>query len=448
MIDDTFGSPSATSVSETTVPAAASATFRRLTWIAVLLIAGFGLSLRFTPSGAFQKPGFDESLYRDYVLMVDRFGVSAYPAFCEFYLEDQKSPGSITKLPPTRFLYVFAGWVGKRIAFGGAPPVPNVMAPGSLQNDPALVSLHWVSSIFSSLTMLLVGAAAWRMFGVRVGLVSLVLAAASPLLIHLAQHGFIDVFFAFWATLSLWLLWENLQRPNHAGWLWAYGASLGAMVLTKENSFFAYLALTALVAVNPWAKFGVVTRRLLLVSILGPLAGLCLLITLAGGVGQFIDIYRTLVVKAQNHPFSVATGDGPWYRYLIELLTLTPIVFCLAMTGLLTLPREKRGYLFLLGFVVFSYAIMCNVRYGMNLRYASIWELPLMVYAGAGVLRLAALFGRREMVAATILVTALAVYNLRQYTIFFVDRAIYELVPEGMLRAVNVVKTIKEGPGK
>jgi hypothetical protein len=35
---------------------------------------------------------------------------------------------------------------------------------------------------------------------------------------------------------------------------------------------------------------------------------------------------------------------------------------------------------------------------------------------------------------------------VRQYKIFFVDRAIYELVPEGMLRAVNVVKDVKEPP--
>lgn len=417
---------------------------RRLNWIAVLLIAGIGLFLRFVPSNAFQKPGFDEALYRDYVLMIDRFGLTAYPAFCEFYLEDQKAPGSITKLPPTRFLYVFSGWVAKRLAFGAAPPVPNVMVPGSLRQDPALISLHRVSALSSALTMLLVGGVAWRMFGRGIGLTSFALVAASPLQIHLAQHGFIDVFFAFWATLSLWLLWENLRSPNHGGWLWAYGASLAAMVLTKENSFFAYLALTGLLGVNPWANFGTVTRRVLLVSVLGPLVGLCLLITLAGGLGTFIDIYQTLVAKAQNHPFSIATGDGPWYRYLIDLLTLTPIVLCLALGGLLTLPQEKRGYLFLLGFVVFSYAIMCNVRYGMNLRYASIWELPLAIYAGAGLLRLAAAFGRRELLAGIILVTAVAAYNVRQYTIFFVDRAIYELVPEGMLRAVNVVKDIRE----
>ena len=101
MIDDTFGSPPAPSAPTITADGPRSPTVRRLTWFAVLLIVGIGVFLRFTSSNAFQKPGFDESLYRDYVLMIDHFGFTAYPAFCAFYLEDQKSPGSVTKLPPT-----------------------------------------------------------------------------------------------------------------------------------------------------------------------------------------------------------------------------------------------------------------------------------------------------------------------------------------------------------
>ena len=102
--------------------------------------------------------------------------------------------------------------------------------------------------------------------------------------------------------------------------------------------------------------------------------------------------------SAQHFYFSIATGDGPWYRYLIELLTISPIVLVLACTGLFTLPREHRACLFLLGFVVFSYALMCNVRYGMNLRYTTIWELPLAVFAAMQLLKLGAMLRPRGRV--------------------------------------------------
>ena len=98
--------------------------------------------------------------------------------------------------------------------------------------------------------MFVAGAAAWRMAGRGVGLGVFALCACSPLMIHMSQHALIDGFFALWATLALWGLWETLRHPEQSGWLVLYGAGLLAMVLTKENAFFVYVALVALIALN------------------------------------------------------------------------------------------------------------------------------------------------------------------------------------------------------
>lgn len=416
----------------------ASSAPSRAWWSVVALILLLGATARIYPSGHWQGVGFDEGLYRNYALMTERFGVGHYPELCAYYLRDQAEPGSIVKLPPTRFLYIACGVLTKRAFFGDAKPADLDADAAAKAN--MVTSLHWVSIVSSILLMLVAGLAAGRMFGRGMGLAVFALVAASPLQLHLAQHGFIDSFFGLWAVLALWLLWENLRAPGDARWLSAYGVSLAFMVLTKESSFFVYAGLCGLLALNRWARFGNVTPRLLLVTVLGPLAGVATLVTLAGGLPQFIEIYRSLVSKAQQHPFAIATGDGPWFRYFIELMTISPIVFCLALTGLFTLPREHRGYLFLAGFVAVSFAIMCNVRYGMNLRYTAIWELPLSAFAAAAILRLAQAGGRRAIPLAALLVVGLCAYDVRQYKILFVDHDLYELVPDGMLRAVQIVK--------
>jgi hypothetical protein len=423
-------------------PPATPARKHQLFWVAAVLIVVLGAIARIYPSNAFQGGGFDESLYRDYALMIERFGLSHYPSICAYYIRDQAEPNAVTKLPPTRFLYIFSGYLVRQAAYASVPI--GKATPKDLPSDPVCLSLHRVSTAASILTIILVGVAATRMMGRGTGLAALALCAASPLQIHLSQHAFIDGFFAMWATLCLWLLWENLRRPNRPGWLSAYGVSLALMVLTKENAFFVFIALGGLVVLNRWAKFGTVTSRLLLVMVLGPLVGVSILITLAGGIEPFITIYRSLVQNAQQFYFSIATGDGPWYRYLIELLTISPIVLVLACTGLFTLPREHRACLFLLGFVVFSYALMCNVRYGMNLRYTTIWELPLAVFAAMQLFKLGSILRPRGAWVGAILVFALCAYNLRQYQIFFMRHSIYELVPDGMLRAVDIIKDVKD----
>ena len=47
------------------------------------------------------------------------------------------------------------------------------------------------------------------------------------------------------------------------------------------------------------------------------------------------------------------------------------------MGGVFRLGRENKAQIFLLCFVAFSYAVMCNVKYGMNLRYTNMWDMPL-----------------------------------------------------------------------
>ncbi|MEZ0257522.1 MAG: hypothetical protein ACAI37_19730 [Chthoniobacter sp.] len=420
-------------------PVPAPAQSDRAYWIIAALILITGFFLRIVPWAGFTGTGFDEALYRDNVIRLDKAGLFNYPLICQLYIDDQRKPDVITKLPPTRFFYIYASWVWKRMEFGDAPPI-SPRTEHFAQRDPALVSLHRVASLFSCLGLIASGLAAWRILGLRAMPAVLALMAFSPLQIHLSQHALIDGIFTFWAVLNLWLLWENLQRPNSRGFLAAFALGLAAMVITKENSFFVYIALCGLLVANRWARFGHVTKNLLIVGVAGPLLGLITLVLLAGGPQQFSEIYHLLVSKAETLTYAIKTGDGPWYRYLVDLMLISPLVLVLAIGGVFSQVRGHRAYVYLVAFVGFSYAIMCNIRYGMNLRYASIWDLPLRALASAQVSAIATRFGKWQSVIVAVTITALCAYDLRQYSLFFVDGSLYELVTGGLLQAVKILK--------
>lgn len=374
------------------------------------------------PTPGFQALGFDENLYRGYVDNLIRHGVTAYPDFAEHYIEVQtKLPGAI--LPPTRFLYVAAGYLW-HLAFGSEP----------------LEALHNVSSVFSMLLLGLATVCAWRMAGLRVATLVGALMSFSPTQIHMSQHALIDGFFAFWATLSLWLLWENLRRPNDYRWLSAYALSLALLVLAKENAMFAYVGLTGLVVANYWLRFGQPTRLLLAAMFVGPLLGVAILVNLCGSLGAAIKIYLLLVSKASVLPYAIMTGDGPWYRYLVDLMVMSPVVLVLAIGGVFALSFWDKAALYLFGFVVASYVLMANVRYGMNLRYTNMWDLPLRYLAVLCLTNVSRLFGRHGTIALVALTAAVCAQEFRQYVVFFVDHPLYELVTEGLLRAIRMLK--------
>lgn len=373
------------------------------------------------PTPKFQAFGFDEKLYRGYVSVLMLRGIGVYPQLARQYVHEQTARDSAI-LPPTRFFYIASSYVW-HLVWGTGP----------------LKSLSAMSSLCSMLLLGLSALFAWRLGGGAIALCVTALMAVAPTQIHMSQHALIDGVFAFWATLSLWLLWENLQRPNRWPWLVAYGGALAVMVLTKENAVFAYVAILALLAANHWLRFGQLTINLVLATVLGPFLGVVVLVILCGGLGTTIEIYRLLVSKASVLEYAIVTGDGPWYRYLVDLMVVSPVVLVLAIGAIFRLRRSDQAGKFLLLFVAASFLVMANIRYGMNLRYTNMWDFPLRYLA---VLCLWGIIPKKttQAIWVSLCLFALCTIELRQYNVFFVQNDLYELVPRDLLRAVKILK--------
>src|SRR5438477_4381537 len=370
---------------------------RKIDIVLLAIIFAVGIFLRLTPHAfapgaslhsvavlhpqpAFNRIGFDEGLYREYVNALSKGGLGSYPDIVEGYIDVQKRlPGSI--LPPLRFLYIFTAYTWH-----------------SLFGSEALDALHQVAALFSMLTLALATLFVWRIRGPTWATAIAALMAVAPTQLHMSQHALVDGFFTFWALVALWLFWENLQAPRDWRWLVGYIIALALLVLTKENSFFVWIALVALLVTNRWLQFGTVTRELAIATLLGPLLGVVVLIFLAGGIDMFVQSYQLSVGKNFQLHYAILTGDGPWHRYLVDLLLVSPIVLILAFATIFRLNRAMKPELFMSIFVAASYLVMCNVKYGMNLRYANMWDMPLRFLAFSQIAALA-LFAKRFQTA-------------------------------------------------
>ena len=375
------------------------------------------------PNPAFTETGFDESLYRGYVNAVIEVGVLNYSDIVDRYIEVQKTlTGSI--LPPMRFLFIFSAYVWHSV-FG----------------TEALGALHNVASFFNILALLLATVFAWRLKGPAAALAVAALMTFAPTQLHMSQHALVDGFFAFWALLAGWLLWENLHAPRDWRWLVPYTLVLTLMVTTKENAAFVFTALLALVAANRWIRWGVVTRELLACMVIGPLLGFVILVFLAGGIETLRTTYTLSVSKNFHLEYAILTGDGPWHRYLVDLLLVSPIILLLAFGTVFRLDRTKKPELFLTIFMAASYLVMCNLKYGMNLRYANPWDMPLRLLAYGQLLAFARQFPRYTVAITAGAVALICAVELRQYLTLAVDYPLYELVTEGLLRAQKILKS-------
>lgn len=390
--------------------------------LAVILCGG--IFLRLSPMASFKGPGFDEVVYADYVNILDSRSLFDYPVTCRQYVESQKTRDEAL-LPPTRFLYIYAGHLFRIIS-----------------HESSYMALKHVSALFTALTLFLTATFCCRLAGraASLGVTALMSVAMSQ--VHQSQHVMIDGFFTFWTLLALWSLWESLRQPNRLQWLVVYAGALAALVMTKENAFFVFIAICALLQANRWLKFGTVTRRLVLATFAGALFGFALLVSLAGDLSTFLEMYRLLMAKSLVSPWAIMTGDGPWYRYLVDLILVSPLVVFLATGAAFRLCAEdNKPLLFLFLFFGFTFAAMASVKLGCNLRYTTIWDMPLRLLAFSQLGLLTAHFGRRRAPLLLALATvALCAVELRQYFVFCVDSPAYALVSRDLLRAIHILK--------
>ena len=373
------------------------------------------------PQPGFKGVGFDENLYQKYVNTLSATGLTSYPELAEGYVNVQAELRTAI-LPPTRFLYIFCAYLWHQTT--GAD---------------ALTSLKNISSLFGIVALLVSALFAARLGGLRLAFGTTALMAFASTQIHMTQHALIDGVFGCLALICLWLLWENLQRPNDWRWLLGYGIALALLVLTKENALFAYIGLLVALAGSYYFRIGQVSRFLLAATLLGPLLGVAILVNLCGSLVTAIHIYQLLVSKAAVLSYAIKTGDGPWYRYLVDVSLVSPIILVLAFGAIFTVRRTYSAEIFLISFLVATFLVMSNVRYGINLRYTNMWDLPLRYLAVSYLVNRFARF-RRPDVWLVFDIVVLCAFDLRQYQILFVKFGLYELVPEGLLRALQILK--------
>ncbi len=418
---------------ETTTPAP-----RAAFWLIAALLLLLGCGLRIVPWTSFQGMAYDESWYRKYVHALDAGGLAAYPDLCAAYLADGRDEKTIAKVPPLRALFVTSAYLWKRLAFGAAPPV-DVNSGGDPGRDPALVSLHRVSTLFGCLGLFAALAFARRLFGDAEALAALALVACSPLLIHTSQHALIDSVYGTCALLVLWTLWEAMQKGARPAWLAAFGASFMLLVLAKENAIFPATGVAVLMLFGGPLGFGRADRRHWAAAFVGGLAAVALLSAAAGGFRGMTEVYLLFMHKVAVIPDTHSSSGGPWSRSLVDLMIFTPVTLCFALGGAFRVLREDRRALGLLVFVTITCAAMCQVRYGLNLRYTAIWDFPLRSLAALQAVALVARLPRQRVLLA-VLIALLCALDLAQYHHFFVTYRLYELPTDDLLRAAKMLK--------
>ena len=393
-------------------------------WTAALLLALLGCLLRFhdwhhsEPGYIADYVGFDEKIYCGYLEKLDEGGLRGFPKIFRDYSGDVRR-AEYVYLPPTRIGYMLPAWTIHRVA-----------------GLPVRDSLRMMSAISGCLFMLAGFVFALRWMDRHRALAVLALLACAPLQLHMTQYAFIDGVAGLAAVLSVGCLWESFARPGK--WTLGFWAAFLFLLLTKqETAVFCGLFFAVVLACARPLGIGRTRWTQLAALAAAPAAAILILAGLAGGFSTLTGVFRVYTRLSMTLPYTLATGGGPWYRYLVEHLFVNPVVFLLAAGFGICMARGTALNRYLLAFLVVTYAVMCSIPHGMNIRHTVMWDFPIALLAVQCLDLIVAPARARGAVFGAV-VAVICLVELRQFDTIFVT--LYDTDPTFMFRKVELTR--------
>lgn len=264
--------------------------------------------------------------------------------------------------------------------------------------------------------------------------------AFSPLHLALARRALSDTLASFFLLASLWLfafsMWDRSRSVRR--WM-VVSLFYAAAFLVKESAFLLMpISLIFLFWNGRNRKEPIPPIAACAVSVL-PLGLAALAISAAGGVGVAWKVAQTFWSGAPINPYAQQFQNGPWFRFVVDFLLISPwpVLLYFVWLGLLAAdPRRDPKQVFWAAVPVVSVFLASFFPYGKNIRVLMFLEMPIRMAAVFALQRLTGTEGpaplRRQGVLAVFVVLLLAA-DLLSFRDLFVRAGIYDPVSSSLL---------------
>ncbi len=394
-------------------------------------------------------PWSDEGYYYRYGSQIEQEGLPGLKKLLSWYAGDEKARYHPA---PTRIGYLFIVSILFRI-FG-----PSYVLLGLISFVSFLCFL-WISFYF--IKKYVDEAAAWH---------ATALLSSSPLLLAMSRRALTDSMINLSWALSFWLFFDFLHPPTQDAAPLKNGAEeresgivsasadvrpflekgttsvVGLHKPQAKKYFFliaslawALLVKEASVILLPlFAFFFLVERKYFNLAVpriyfwgilLGPIAiaGPCFFVALGGWENIFVAIKAILSTHFDPHysnQYATVFCVGPWYRYLVDFLLLSPCMMLLFLGQFFWLLLEKKKTLmerYLLFYCVSIFVFFSSLSHTKVVRFVISLEMVIALFAFFYILKISKKVGEGHAAKITLLIIIFLFTTnwLNFYSIFF-----------------------------
>lgn len=356
----------------------------------------------------------DEGFYLRYGTYIGDHGIGGFKKLFELYTQDQEN-----RFPnPLRigFILLSVFWLK---AFGY-----SFLGLAHLSLFSFLVFLC-ISYYFSS-----------KFFDKDTGLLYVALLAFSPLALAMARRALSESTIQMFVALSFWMFWSFIQARSslkYVGFILVFSL---AILMKETNVLLSPILVIYLLLRKLLFKKEVRLMDFLSVSVF-PFLIVGLTYLSVAGLTNTLQTIGIILHSPKTNPHAIAFGQGPWFRYIIDFMLLSPWVVLCSIGFIFSYflsDRSQDVQAFLLVFVAVSF-VFFNF-FTKNVRYVMMLDIPMRLFT---VLLLKEIVSKRVARHATavlaLLILGLALSDYLNFYALFLERGIYDPISHVLLKS-------------
>ena len=251
----------------------------------------------------------DEGYYFNYASFIAEKGISGFSELFKGYLANQEHwvfPNPLR----IGFIIVSAIW----LKITGA----------------SFMNMAYLSLVFFVLFLLSSYYFSRRYLGERFALLFVTLLAFSPIQLAMGRRALMDSAVNLFSSLSIWLFWDFLKKKGGLKLIF-FIAAFSFSILVKETTVLLAIPFLVLLLMDRFVyKNEYSVKEFLSALLLPPFIALGVY-ALLGCLPYIFDTAKIILNSPQTNSYALLFGSGPWYRYLIDYMILSPWVVILAI---------------------------------------------------------------------------------------------------------------------
>jgi 4-amino-4-deoxy-L-arabinose transferase-like glycosyltransferase len=362
--------------------------------------------------------GADESYYLRYATLANEDGLTAFQGMFKDYISDSQNwvfPN------PLRIAFITISALWTRI-FGA-----TYLALSSLSLFCYLLALA-VSYYFSK-----------KYFGRTVSLLFCILLAFSPLNMAMARRALVDSAANLFLISSIWLFFDMLEDRKRFKYF-IFVITYALAILIKETAILLVPVFVLYLFIRRYAlKKELHLSDLLYISIYPPLLAGIVYLAAAGTPFNVLRVIKIIMASPSTNLYAILYSSGPWFRYVVDFILLSPWVSILAIGFFFSYISSKQYQEKMLYFmsVFIIYFLVLNI-FAKNIRYAILLDTPLRIFAVFMILKIIENRFTKSKYAPILpytLVIAIAAYDYLSFYNLFITNGIYDPVSFLLLKA-------------